>query len=295
MRTALLVPYFGPLPVWWPLFVESVKYNPSYTFFLFTDQNVDHGADNLVVIPETFSNYCSKIGQLLNFDFNPKNPYKLCDARPVFGHLHQELIEGFDFYGYCDVDLIFGRIDDFMPENPTQYRAISTHDRRTAGHFSIFKNVEKNRLAYHKIRNLQQLLTDHKHHGVDENHFSRIYYRHKSKPMWLRKLLFKFSWHTSRNYFKEQYTTPYTHNPWIAGSFEFPTEWYWKNGSITNNRDGNREFMYLHFMSLKSARFYPYAKQAPWETVDNLVNIPTTAAKAGFRIDLQGFHTLDEK
>ena len=293
MKTALIIPYFGPLPPWWALFELSIKHNPDYTFLLITDQPVDQPPANLKVFADTLDNYCQKISRLLNIDFRPKSPYKLCDARPVLGKLHENLLHGFDFYGHCDIDLIFGNINDFMPNNPMQYNAISTHRRRTAGHFSLFRNQEKNRNAYRHIKHFGQLLMDDQHHGIDENHFSRIYYRHKSKPEWLRRVLFKFSWYTRSNYFKEQYSTPYTHNGWIDGSFDFPTQWYWKDGRITSNRDGDREFMYLHFMALKTERLSLIDGPAPWETIDTLVNVSATDAEDGFRINLQGFFALD--
>lgn len=115
MKSILFVPYFGELPEWWPLFKESLKYNPDFTWILFTDTGAESDIDQLAVIPMTFKEYCQAISTLLDVDFTPESAYKPCDARPVFGHLHKDLAEGYDFFDFCDIDLIFGDINACLP------------------------------------------------------------------------------------------------------------------------------------------------------------------------------------
>jgi hypothetical protein len=57
------------------------------------------------------------------------------------------------------------------------------------------------------------------------------------------------------HYFKEQFTTPFAPGQWHDGSKDHPDVWYWKEGNITNDRDGSREFIYLHFMNFRSIRW----------------------------------------
>jgi hypothetical protein len=53
---------------------------------------------------------CEKLG----FGVNIKHSYKLCDFKPAYGFIFFELIENYDFWGYCDIDIIFGSIRDFI-------------------------------------------------------------------------------------------------------------------------------------------------------------------------------------
>ena len=42
------------------------------------------------------------------------SPYKLCDYKPVYGLIFDEDLQDYDFWGHCDVDLIFGDIRKFI-------------------------------------------------------------------------------------------------------------------------------------------------------------------------------------
>jgi hypothetical protein len=94
--------------------------------------------------------------------------------------------------------------------------------------------------------------------------------------------------------FVEQYSTILTSTPWLDGSHQHPTEWCWKNGSLTNKSDGNREFMYLHFMNFKSNKYLPSGSPpAAWQDRNDIVRVsPSEAALNGFRVTPIGFEKL---
>ena len=37
------------------------------------------------------------------------------DLRPAYGVLFEEYLDGYDFWGHCDLDVLFGRIRDHLP------------------------------------------------------------------------------------------------------------------------------------------------------------------------------------
>ena len=49
-----------------------------------------------------------------DFSINLPSPYKLCDFKPAYGEIFNEFISSFDYWGYCDVDLIWGNIRKFL-------------------------------------------------------------------------------------------------------------------------------------------------------------------------------------
>lgn len=62
-----------------------------------------------------------------------EKPYKLCDFRPLYGEIFSNYVDGYDFWGYCDCDLIFGDIRKFLTEE-----LLSTKDYLLGmGHFHI--------------------------------------------------------------------------------------------------------------------------------------------------------------
>ena len=37
-------------------------------------------------------------------------PYKLCDLKPFFGRLFPEAVDGYDWWGYTDTDMLLGNL-----------------------------------------------------------------------------------------------------------------------------------------------------------------------------------------
>ena len=65
--------------------------------------------------------------------------------------------------------------------------------------------------------------------------------------------------------------------PWTNGTFHFPKEWYWKDGKLTNDIDGNREFIYLHFMHWKGGWWPPLRGSAMLRALCRSVPEPSRA------------------
>jgi hypothetical protein len=51
--------------------------------------------------------------------------------------------------------------------------------------------------------------------------------------------------------FIEAYTTPNAKLAWIDGSKIYPSTWYWQDGLVTNDIDGDKTYPYFHFMVWK--------------------------------------------
>jgi hypothetical protein len=98
---------------------------------------------------------------------------------------------------------------------------------------------------------------------------------------------------STRALFVERYTTVLSQRGWHDGTMNYPLRWYWRNGHLTNANDGDREFMYLHFMRWKSERYKAAssaAGQGSWLELERLVRVDwRRAAAEGFCISPQGF------
>lgn len=119
-KIGLFLPYFGSLPNYFKLWVKSVSINPEIQFILITDQKLDTKIpSNLHIIEKNFSD----IQQLIREKFSTLNisidsPYKLCDFRPAYGYIFEDLIDRYNlnYWGFCDPDVIWGKIDKFLTE-----------------------------------------------------------------------------------------------------------------------------------------------------------------------------------
>lgn len=134
---ALILPYFGKLPDFFKIWLESCKANPTITWIVFTDdKNAKSSCENVKIIQTTFDEIRSRAQACFDFPICLNHPYKLCDFRPVYGLMFADYLKNFDFWGYCDCDLVWGNFRKFITESILQ-----KHDRILAnGHLSLFRN-----------------------------------------------------------------------------------------------------------------------------------------------------------
>lgn len=294
-RIVFLIPYFSHWPEWIDLFVESCKANSSIQWIFFTDCGEPmNNSPNVIFIPTTFTEYKEMVSKRLEINFNPESPYKLCDLKPAYGFLHEDLIKEFDFFGFTDIDVVYGNICNFLDQKTLSHDLITTLSNRVAGHFCLMRNIERMRNAFRRIKDWQALMENPEHLAIDESSFTKIFLRHRKHPLWIRRIYSFFDQYQKHAYFKEQYSTILAPIKWHDGSKQHPTEWYWKKGQLTNNHDGDREFMYLHFMNFKSSRWLPkeHGKHAAWENLQKIVNVSQDEIKLGWKINRKGFWPL---
>ncbi len=136
-RIALINCYFGCYPHYFDKFLESCKNNGTIDFYFFTDNHIDSISDNIHFIYITFDDLKKKIQSCFNFAIELNLPYKLCDFKPSYGYIFSDYVEGYDYWGYCDVDMIFGDIRSFLSDD-----ILNSFDKiYQLGHLTLFRNT----------------------------------------------------------------------------------------------------------------------------------------------------------
>lgn len=252
-----LIPYFGSWPFWFPFFIESCRANTDINWIFHTDCGVPENLPpNVKMVSVSFETYCEMVSDVLKINFRPTSPYKLCDLKPALGHIHQEELAKFEFWGFSDVDLVYGSLRSyFTAERLSEHDLFSTHVRRIAGHCCILRNTKFINEAFMQVKNWRELLGSPEHQWFDESAFSRLFIRHKNWPKLLNDFIKPWSRWTRSIENVEAFSTPYARIPWTDGTYDFPTTWYWDNGKLTNNKDATREFPYFHFIVWKKERW----------------------------------------
>lgn len=144
-KIIIIIPYFGKLPNYFPLFLESCRFNSSIDWLLIIDdKEIYEYPINVKVIYWTFREIRSYIQNKFEFTISLQNPYKLCDFRGAYGYIFEEFIFGYDFWGYGDMDVIYGNIRKFL--NP---KVLKENERVfLLGHLSLYKNNEKMNMLF---------------------------------------------------------------------------------------------------------------------------------------------------
>jgi hypothetical protein len=108
----------------------------------------------------------------LGFDTQIVSAYKLCDFKPVYGLMFPEIIEGYDFWGQCDIDLIYGNIRNFMnDETLDKFDFISVRHDYTTGCFGLYRNNNLMNTIFKRSKDYKKVLADTKHYCFDECNF----------------------------------------------------------------------------------------------------------------------------
>lgn len=118
----------------------------------------------------------------LGMEINLQNPYKICDLRPAFGIIFRDYTGDADFWGYSDLDLVYGRLDHFLPAALLEeHDVISARRDYLTGHFALFRNRDEINTLFRQSPCHEQVFRDgKKHFAFDER--SNIYGR-KLPPM----------------------------------------------------------------------------------------------------------------
>ncbi len=133
----LIITYFGKLPNYFQLWLKSVQYNPTVNFLLVTDDKTKYEyPKNIKVIYSTFEDIQKRIKNIFDFKVEIQKPYKLCDYRPFYNIIFSEEVKRYNYWGFCDIDIIFGSIRKFVTEE-----VLEKYDKiYTRGHLTILKN-----------------------------------------------------------------------------------------------------------------------------------------------------------
>ncbi|MCW8926485.1 MAG: hypothetical protein OQJ84_09525 [Xanthomonadales bacterium] len=274
----IVIPYFGAWPEWMGLFLESCRANPSVDWLFYTDCKTPQTdiPSNVRFTDLQIQDFLAMAERKVGIRIAWDNPYKICDLRPAFGLIFEEQLRRHQFWGWGDIDVIYGNIRLHLTEEMMSKDCVSFSKEHLSGHLCLWRNNQTVNNWFRSLPDWQERMENLEYTQLDESHPDVI-------P------------DNFRVHAEYSFNTPLSpKTPWTDGTFNCPNEWYWTKGSLTNDIDGNREFLYLHFMHWKGGPWPRKWGNAQWEKLDKLVHLAPGRASLGFRINENGFFPLTE-
>lgn len=288
-RIAILIQYFGPWPEWTDFFIESCRANRTIDWIVFGDSPPpENRAPNVRFVATTFADYKAFLAGALGVPVEATDPYKLCDFKPALAYVHRELVGGYDFVGFGDLDVIYGDLRAFFDaETLDRHDILSSHRDRISGHLCLLRNSTEMTTAFRQVRGWQRAMTAAHITAFDEQAFFHLFRNPRRRSLSRPRMA------AVPCLFREAYSTPAaTHH----------MRWYWQQGTLTNEYYPNHPMMYLHFMRWHSNRWLasqPGAAAgapAPWSRLARIVQIDwREARKQGFMIGPEGFRAIEPR
>lgn len=162
--------WFGKKPETFDMWLHSCEQNEGIDWLLVTDMDLTDLSvkKNIHIAKMSMSFFEEKLGKYANLKLNMLRPYKTCDFKPLYSGLLDLVPGNWDYWGHCDLDMVFGKISDFLTKE-----LLDKFDRIFGvGHFSIYKNNEECNDFYKKDfdgLDYKIILEDSEHHGFDEH------------------------------------------------------------------------------------------------------------------------------
>ncbi len=254
-RICLISCFIGKLPDYLIYFTGSCKNNPDVDFLVLNDSIKNSYSDGNIRFQKADLNEISNlISEKLKTGIRLQSAWKLNEVKPLFGLLFQEELKRYDFWGWCDIDIVWGNIRNFLNDKTlNSYDIITTKKNWTAGHFVLFRNNETTRYLFNRNKKIIELLNSEKYLAFEEScHrwngeiFSPEYLEQNSMPVSMFDIVKDAEKKgEARCRFED-----------IIREHPQPVNYVYRNKQLFDLTTG-QEFMYYHLITVKKIwRFY---------------------------------------
>lgn len=165
MKTALVITYYGKLPLYFNHFMRSVD-GRLFDVLLVTDLEVGAHPNNLRVVRLSFDEFVQLAGRKLCVEPRLASIRRLCDFKPMYGKIFEDYLKEYDYWAFGDCDMVFGPLFDMELKAAldADVDIFSTQEHFTAGPFCMLRNDERCNMLFAQADNLKEVVS---HEGVN--------------------------------------------------------------------------------------------------------------------------------
>lgn len=177
MKKVFILTQFGKPHEWTQRYLDNISRLGNYGWYwkIFTPNEFYNVPPNTEIIPMDIFEFDNLLGKKLGYRPNnfitdqgvPSKP--MSDFYVASGVIFEDYIKGYDFWGITNWDVVYGRLDHFLPDSMLSELDVFTDDVGIVnGVFSVFRNRKRVNELFLEIPEIQRKLTEHRLFGVDE-------------------------------------------------------------------------------------------------------------------------------
>ena len=251
--------YIGKLPDYFDIWLKSCENNSTIDFAIISDQKIENIPSNVKVINMELHEIKDTISKKMGFDVKLETPFKLCDYKPAYGYIFDNIFKGYDYWGHCDFDLIWGDLRFFFEK----YKLEEYDKFLPMGHLSLYKNTLDNNIKFMSeiagYSNYKTIFSSEKNYLFDELALIKIFEQNDNKyfdqiiyadvnPLLSRYTLCTELKYYSKIYedFRKKYKPANVRNQVFMWEDKKIYQYYYINNSIER-----REYIYIHIQKRK--------------------------------------------
>lgn len=172
-KAAIFILHFGPLPGWFDLWKASALLNPSFRFTLFQDARPSSNEANVHLIHYKLEDF-NRSEVLIENGISCNSPYKICDFRPILGEIFSEKIADVAYWGWGDLDVIYGSLSNTLGASLGNHDYIGTGRDGQSGPLALLRNCPEINTLWRESPVILEQLTNSQHFAIDEVAFLEL-------------------------------------------------------------------------------------------------------------------------
>ena len=159
MRVAMILPWYGAKPWYWPLFEASAR-RIGMDVIVVAEKGFRVKDRNFRVVEMSLDEVRRRAEKVLGTGVNLTRGYKLCDLRPMYGVVFADILKDYDYWAYGDCDVIYGRkFNDFLAKVADgDWDVATVQSKWLSGPFTMLKNVPKINTLFERARDWRKTL-----------------------------------------------------------------------------------------------------------------------------------------
>lgn len=170
VKICVIIVHFGELPPWLPLWQITAEKNHDIDFHLFSDRKGSASARNVIWHDLDLVGFNS-LETVNSLGLRLEIPYKLCDVRPAFAKIFPDLVAEYDYWGWGDLDVVYGRIRDCINSSLGVFDYIATGWNGQSGPLAFLRNQERVNSLFLSIPDWQHKMNGAEPRALDEVDF----------------------------------------------------------------------------------------------------------------------------
>src|SRR6266576_3569173 len=129
----LISPWVGNLPNWMDKFDDQMRGFETIDWELI----IPPYHNRLTRVDEQLTWISDRVSKASGVHCTKEMPIGWCDYRPAFGEAFADYYTGYEYWGYCDPDILFGDLDNLLPPLLSECDILSFKEKYLSGCFTI--------------------------------------------------------------------------------------------------------------------------------------------------------------
>ena len=173
LKITIIILYNNPWPHWFKYFLRSCEANKNIEWLIFSENNSPETTpENVRFVYISVVDLSKRIKEKLGIDPVIIHPFKFSDFKPAFGLIFNEYIHDSTFWGYCDIDLVFGNFIRFLTDEIIEnHDIISPSADFFPGHFLLLRNAESINNLFKLAQNWKEVYSKPECFCFDEKNY----------------------------------------------------------------------------------------------------------------------------